>query len=64
MFNKKIESKALQLAAFAGTADIESVSEKIIDEKKTSCLVACLYTEFMDSFWHYIAHYYGKEEST
>lgn len=59
---KKIDSKALKLAAHAGLYGIEDIAREIQAEKENSFVIDCCYSDYMDSFWHYIAHYYGKEE--
>lgn len=58
---KCIDSKALRLAAQAGTKGIEEIESMAKEDKEKSFMVSCLYSDYMDSFWHYIAHYYGKE---
>lgn len=59
-----IDSKALKLAAHAGLRNIESIEIEARAEKENSFVLSCCYSGYMDSFWHYIAHYYGEEEIT
>lgn len=61
---KTIDSKALKLAAHAGLQNIESIEREAQAEKENSFVLSCCYSDYMDSFWHYIAHYYGEEEIT